>query len=336
MERRKFTRSLVVGAMTPLLASAPQHKRRKKVKRIKAKALKPGSTVGLIAPASAIKPGQMEMSLKQLNAMGFQVKVGKYAEAENGFLAGDDADRIWDIHNMLMDDEVAGIWCIRGGYGMSRIVPQLNKKLLIKHPKLIIGYSDVTILHQLAATQGLMTIHGQIAGDEFTNEVMDNMKAVITGNLTGRTIRPMDDNDHYTIRGGQAKGQLTGGNLSLLSALAGTPYLDSFKNKVVFIEDLGEKPYRVDRMLTQLIQASDLSKARAIILGVFADCEKDEDDKSWTLREVLEDRLQPLGMPVCYGIPFGHVEQNLAMPTLLEVSIDADRISLTYEEEAVI
>ena len=336
MERRKFTRSVLMTAASPLVFTGTYHKRKKKVKRIKPKALEIGNTIGLIAPASGIKPGQLETAVSQMESLGLKVQLGKYAESQNGFLAGMDHERIWDIHQMLVNDEIDGIWCIRGGYGMSRIVPNLDIKKFIKNPKLIIGYSDVTILNQFAASHGLVTIHGQIAGAEFTPEVAANLKSVIFGNLSGKTIAPKKEDTHYTIRSGIASGELTGGNLSLLSAIAGTPYLDSFRNKIVFIEDIGEKPYRVDRMLTQLIQATDLDKASGIALGVFEDCEMDEGDKSWTLRQVLEDRLGQLGIPVCYGLPFGHVDQNMTMPLLVRVTLDADEVSMTYEEEAVL
>ena len=180
-----------------------------------------------------------------------------------------------------------------------------------------------------------MTIHGQIAGAAFTDEVRNNLIKIISGKISGSTLKPFEGDEAYTITQGKASGLLTGGNLSLLSAIVGTPHLDSFKNKIVFIEDVGEKPYRMDRMLTQLIHGSDLCKANGIIIGQCADCEKDADDKSWTLREVLEDRLKPLNIPTCYGLPFGHVDQNMAMPLLINVSIDATKITMTYEEEAV-
>ena len=336
MKRRKFTSSLITGSVAPLFLSIPNHKKRKRVRRIKPPALKKGDTVGLIAPASAIKPGQLKTATRQLEAMGFKIKLGKYVNASHGNFAGTDQDRIDDFNGMLKDDEVKGIWCIRGGYGMARMLPNLSKNLLLKYPKLIIGYSDVTALHNYASLHGLVTIHGQVAGANFTSNVLTNLESILFGNITGKTIQPFKGALHYTITGGKASGKLTGGNLSLLSAAAGTPYIDSFKNKIVFIEDIGEKPYRIDRMLTQLIQSTDLSKANGIILGEFADCENDESDlKSFNLKQTLIDCLKPLSIPTCYGIPFGHVDQNLALPMLIEATMDADNITLRYDEEAV-
>ena len=335
MERRKFTRSLLLAAASPIALPSPKHKRKKNTRRIKPGVLKPGDTIGLIAPASGIKSGQLDTAKEQLASMGFNVFVGKYARSQNGFLAGSDDERIWDIHQMLENDKIKAIWCIRGGYGLSRIAPMIKKSKIVKNPKIIIGYSDITVLNQIAATHGMVTIHGQLAGAKFTPAVTENLKALLFGYLNGKTIAPEKSSEYYTIYPGRVSGLLTGGNLSLLSALAGTPYIDTFKNKIVFIEDVGEKPYRVDRMLTQLLQATDLAKASGIALGVFADCEKEEDDKSWTLREVLQDRLGDLGIPVCYGLPFGHVDQNMAMPLLVRMTLDANAISMTYEEEAV-
>ena len=336
MNRRKFTSSVVMAASTPFLVNLPSSQKRKKAKRIKPPALKKGDLVGLIAPASAIKPGQLDRAIAQVEQMGFRVKLGKYAEARYGDFAGNDMERLEDLNNMLSDDNINAIWCIRGGYGLGRMMPMLKKKYLLNRPKLIIGYSDVTALNQYAATIGLVTVHGQVAGDVMTPEVKENMGKVVFGKLSGEIIKPLPDSEQYTIIKGKVSGQLTGGNLSLLSAAAGTPYLDSFKNKIVFIEDLGERPYRIDRMLTQLIQATDLSKAKGIALGAFADCEySDPNNKAFSLKETLIDQLKPLGIPVCYGIPFGHVDRNLAMPLMINATLDSDQITLQYNEEAV-
>jgi muramoyltetrapeptide carboxypeptidase len=337
MERRKFTSSLIAGLATPLiLSAAPIHKKKRRVKRKKPAALKLGDTIGLIAPASAIKEGQLDTATKQLSSYGYKIKVGQYAESTYGNFAGSDSERLDDLNRMLMDEEIKAIWCIRGGYGMTRMLPQLNKRALIDYHKLIIGYSDVTALHQYAACLGLVTIHGQVAGAEFSKPIWSNLNDVLTGNLTGKVIRSAIPDAGYTINRGTATGQLTGGNLSLLAAMAGTGYLDSFANKIVFIEDIEEKPYSVDRMLTQLLQATDIHKAKGIALGQWADCENNADDKkSWSLRQVIEDRLKPLGIPTCFGLPFGHVDENMAMPLLIEVKLNAEDLTIEYLEEAV-
>lgn len=340
MERRKFTTSLLAGLAAPIwLPQKLEHKRVKRVKRVKIrkpKALRVGDLIGLWAPASAIKNGQLNTAIKQLESLGFKVRVGKYAEKTVGSFAGSDNERVEDLNRMLADIEVKAIWCIRGGYGLTRMLPSLNKRALIHHHKLIIGYSDVTALHNYMARLGLISIHGQVSGAQFSESIWTNLDKVVSGNLSQTIIQSKNPEIGFTIAGGSVTGRLTGGNLSLLSALAGTPYLDSFANKVVFIEDVGEKPYSVDRMLTQLLQATDLSKANGIALGQWADCENDEDDhKSWTLRQVLEDRLKPLGIPVCFGLPFGHVKENMAMPMLLKVKLDANSRTIEYLEEAV-
>ncbi len=335
MDRRKFTRTLSTGLLTPLWVTAPSHLRKKKVKIIRPPRLNRGDVVGLIAPASGIRDGQLDRAVTQIKEMGYEVKIGRHASDQNGFLAGLDHERIQDFKNMMRDDTVKAVWCIRGGYGLSRIASDLQTKLLFRNPKIIIGYSDVTVLHNVAATFGLATLHAQVAGAAFNEYVKNQLQAILKGQIKGQIIQPKESDVAFTINAGKVSGPLTGGNLSLLAAMAGTPYLDRFKNKIVFIEDVGEKPYRIDRMLTQLIQASDLSKAKGILLGNFADCEKDEKDNSWTLKEVLYDRLQPLNIPTCYGIPFGHVDDNFAMPMLTKVTMDADAITMTYDEEFV-
>jgi len=337
MKRRKFAQTIakagLAPAFLPLSSSSNYHRR---PKQIKPSALKSGDTVGLVTPASSIRPEQLERAKSNIEKMGFQFKIGNHASDQNGFLAGLDYQRVADLHDMLKDDKVKALWCIRGGYGMTRILSEIDTRLLIKYPKLIIGYSDITALHNLTSLHGLTSVHGQVAGATFTDEVMANMRDTISGNLSNKVIRPSATEESYTIFEGRAKGHLTGGNLSLLASMAGTPFLDSFKNKIVFIEDIGEKPYRIDRMLTQLIQSTDLKKAAGIALGNFADCEKDDDDKSWTLKEVLFDRLRSLEIPTCYGFPFGHVKRNLVMPMHCKVELDASSIQLTYKEEVVV
>lgn len=338
MNRRKFTRNIAAGAlMFPTIPSTvADHRRRKKVKIIKPKALRAGDTIGLIAPSSGIKDGQLDRSIAQLQALGLKTVVGEYAEDKNGFLAGTDKQRVKDINAMFFNENIQGIWCIRGGYGLSRIVSDLHKKTITNNPKLLIGYSDVTCLNQYLACQGMVSIHGQVGGAEFTPAVADNLQKVCFGGLEGFTMGTLGCDDPYTIVKGKATGRLTGGNLSLLAALVGTPYLDSFKGKLVFIEDVGEPPYRVDRMLTQLIHGTDLRKACGIILGQWADCEKKEGSDSFSFREVLMDRLKPLNIPCCYGMSFGHVDQNLAMPLLIKATFDAGERTLTFLEEAVV
>lgn len=337
MKRRSFTQKMAMGAMALPTGTATSrfHKMKKKVSIIRPSRLKEGDAVGLIAPSSAIRDGQLKLSIDQIERLGLRPVVGNYASDKNGFLAGTDAQRVEDIESMFSNEKIKAIWCIRGGYGLTRIVSQFRKNKFIKNPKLLIGYSDVTCINQYLATLGLVSVHGQISGSEFTEAVEKNLRQICFGGLTDVELRPIAGDMPYTIQPGQATGRLTGGNLSLLSSMVGTPYLDSFKDKLVFIEDVGERPYRVDRMLTQLIQGTDLCQANGIILGQWADCEKKEGTDSFSLREVLTERLAPLQIPCSYGLPFGHVDENLAMPLLVKARFDATRHTITFLEDAM-
>ena len=306
--------------------------------------LREGATVALIAPGSPISEEKILKSLANLTALGFKIKEGEHWRARQGYLAGTDEQRVADLHRAFLDPEVEAVWCARGGYGGSRLLPMLDYDLIRRHPKVFIGYSDITALH-LAIHQktGLVTFHGPVAASDYPDTTLKHLKSVLFNRdvpysisvpgegevLPGEEFRP------FVIRPGRAKGALTGGNLALLSALAGTPYTPSFRDKIVFIEDIGEQPYRLDRMLTQLLQATDLAKAAGIALGVFTDCQPKGDAPSLSLPDTVRDRLGHLGIPVAYGFPFGHIAHQATLPYGIQAEIDTEKGTLTLLESAV-
>lgn len=297
--------------------------------------LKPGDTVGLITPGSYITDDGLQKAIKNIESLGLKVKRGKHLRAENGFTAGTDAERLADLHAMFADPEVQGIWCARGGYGCGRLLPLIDYKLIRSNPKILIGYSDITAL-AIAITKetGLVTYHGPVGSSDFTDFTLGHLKrAVMKGGVFAPILRPEtipegSVYETYTITPGRATGPLWGGNLSLLASLAGTDYAPPVKGSLLFIEDIGENPYRIDRMLTQLRQAWGLDRCAGIALGVFKGCEADPDDRSLTLRETLTERFGDLGVPVAYGFPIGHIPDMCTLPLGVRGEMDTGQMRL--------
>ena len=316
--------------------------RNAKANRILPPALREGDTIGLISPAGPINEEKIQNAMENVLNMGLNYKIGQSATKESGYLAGTDKERLEDIHNMFANPDIKAIWCIRGGFGCTRILPHLNYDLIKNNPKILIGYSDVTaLLSAIYIKTGLVGFHGPVAGAVQTiyskyilnSLIMDkssNCEIIAKNEMLFEKNYP-----NYIIRPGQGSGNLVGGNLSLLSAMCGTPYLPPFKNNIVFIEDIGEKPYRLDRMLTQLIQGSDIKEANGIVLGNFVDCEKKEGERSYALKEVILDKIGSLNIPSLYGMPFGHMDDQCTLPIGIHAELDTNNFSLKITEQSV-
>ena len=244
--------------------------------------------------------------------------------------------------DMYRDSSIKAIWCIRGGYGCTHLLPYLDYKLIAAHPKLLIGYSDVTAFHNaLYSKLKLNNLHGPVGSSDFTPYTLNLVKKVIFGRSGDSIdIKTCQDNDvefntngkttfeRYVITPGIAEGALIGGNLSLLSALCGTPYFKIKKDTILFIEDIEEAPYRVDRMLTQLLQTIDMDKIKGIVLGVFEGCERKPEKTDQTLKEVMTERLSRLNIPCLYGFPFGHIANQCTLPVGAHARMDTNTFSL--------
>ena len=346
MNRRQFNKNILIGlgssVIAPIIYDNNTNTFMKKC--LKPNFLSPGDTIGLITPSSSITEEKLKKAISNMKMLGLKVKLGKHINAINGYLAGTDEQRLEDLHNMFADDEVNGIWCIRGGYGVGRILSKIDYRLIKKNPKILIGYSDVTAL-LLAVHQetGLICFHGPVASSTFSDYVVKHLKGTLMKSQMSYTIgHAMDSDDSKdkayhskVIRSGKVKGKLTGGNLTLLAASIGTDFQPKFKNKLVFIEDIGEKPYRLDRMFTQILQGSDIDKAAGIMLGVFEDCEAREGDRSLSLMEMFEDRLGHLDMPIIYGLSFGHIKNHMTLPIGIEAEMDTDKRTIRLLETGV-
>ncbi len=283
---------------------------------LKAKPLKLGDTVGLISPASSITAEQHTKAVANLTALGLKVVVGKHALLEHGHLGGLDQQRLEDLHTMFSDPQIDGIWCSRGGYGCTRLLPFVDFELIRRHPKVLIGYSDITaLLLAIYQKTGLIGFHGPLGISEMTNYTVSSIKATVFGETQSYKILPSPTTAlPYSINQGTAEGRFVGGNLALLAALTGTPCQPDYKRKLVFIEEIAEKPYQIDRMLTQLLQATNIKEAAGILLGSFVKCGIPSKGSSLSLKETLQDRLGKLDMPVIYGAPFGHIDDQFTIP----------------------
>lgn len=286
MKRRDFSKQLVIaGGSVGLSNYIPDSLLNNTIPNILPEVLKPGDTVGIIAPASSFPPERIPKTEANMTALGLKVKWSKNLHAQNGYLAGKDKQRLKDIHKMFKDPEVKAIWCIRGGYGCSRLLPDLDYDLIKENPKVLIGYSDVTaLLNAIHQRTGLVCFHGPVGSSTFSDYTLSNVRRMLFEPLGQQSISLSSEQhkevepgfETYSIRNGKATGRLVGGNLSLLAAMTGTQHQIEVKDRLLFIEDVGEKPYRIDRMLTQLRQALPLEEAAGILLGVFADCQPGE------------------------------------------------------------
>lgn len=318
-----------------------------KKKIIKPKRLAAGDTIAIIAPASGAEKDRFDAAVKMLEAMRYKVKVGKYARGDNGIFSGTDKERLHDLMWAFTDKDVDAVWCIRGGDGAPRLLPDIDFDVIKKNPKIFVGYSDITSLHvAISQATGLVTFHGPGASSTFSDYTKKNCFDLLTGAATPYKIEPADGNrekskssplfETETITKGKCRGRLIGGNLSLLAALAGTPYaLSHLKGKILFIEDVNERPYRIDRMLTQLRQSADLRSVAGVALGIFDGCNPPDGKPSQTVQDVVKDRLGDLGVPVVYGLSFGHIRDQCTLPVGIEAELDAEDAALTLLESAV-
>jgi muramoyltetrapeptide carboxypeptidase len=307
---------------------------------IKPKALKFGDTLGVIAPASPTTEENVKKSYDSLVEMGFKVKMGKSCYGNYGYLAGPDGLRAGDINNMFKDKEVDGIICLRGGYGTPRILDLLDYDLIKNNPKIFIGYSDITALHiAITKISNLVTFHGPMLSSDLIGGFNDFSKRslynfIMEGKFIGSIKNPKGE-EIETINGGIAEGEIIGGNLSLIADTIGTPYEIDLKGKILFIEEIGEEPYQIDRMLTQLRLSGKLKEAEGIILGDFNNCVAKtlKYDDSLTLKQVIEDIIKPIERPTIANLRAGHCEPMVTLPFGVKAKLDANKKELTILEK---
>ncbi len=313
----------------------------------KPKRLQSGDTIAIVSPSSpAAIPKNIDRAVAMLEALGYRVKVAANARKRHGFLAGSDRERASDLMSVFTDREVKAILCVRGGYGATRILPLLDYAAIRRNPKIFVGYSDITALHCALLTKAnLVSFHGPMLNADFVKNgfpkfIRESFFRTLTqAGAAGSILQGYKAKTVSVLRGGVARGELIGGNLSLLCSLIGTPWLPSFRRKILFLEDVNEAPYRVDRKLTQLLNAGLLQQVAGVAVGLCADCKdttaKKRGEFRQTLEDVLRERLSPLKIPVVTGLPFGHVPTNATLPVGVRVTLDGRAGDLIVDTSAV-
>lgn len=315
---------------------------------IRPRALRPGDTVGLITPSTSVTdPDQIQTVARTIEYFGLKAKWGANVRKQAAYLGGTVAERVDDLHAMFTDPEVRAVFAIRGGYGSAQLLDRIDYDLIRRNPKIFIGYSDITALHlAIHKIARLVTFHGPVPMSQFTAYTQGwYRKALFGTEPLGALSNPPELNplrpEHHmrTIRGGQARGRLVGGNLTLISTTMGTPWEIDTRGSILFTEDIDEEPYRIDRMLTQLRLAGKLDEAAGIVIGECVDCRpkdyKPSFNSTYTLGEVLDNILGGLKIPVLFGLTLGHTEDQVTLPEGVMASLDADKGVLTIEEPAV-
>ncbi|MEK7782051.1 MAG: LD-carboxypeptidase [Verrucomicrobiota bacterium] len=317
------------------------------MKLIRPPRLNPGDTLGIIAPASAPPdPKNVDRAIAVLEKLGYRTKLASNVHKRLGYLAGTDRDRASDLMRMFTDKKVNAILCVRGGYGTARLLPLLDYQTIRANAKIFVGYSDITSLHCAFLTKaGLVSFHGPMLNSEFAKPELPDFTVQSFLRMLASTSKQNDLAEGYpdktvkVLRRGIARGQLIGGNLALLCTVIGTPWQPSFKNAILFLEDVGEAPYRWDRMLTHLLNCGLLQQVAGIAIGLNADCDdpqaKTTKEYRQTLEEVLRERLLPLKIPIVTGLPFGHVPMNATLPVGVRAELDANRGLLCLLEAGV-
>ncbi|MDT9600319.1 S66 peptidase family protein [Sphingosinicella rhizophila] len=308
--------------------------------------LRPGDTVGLVEPAGFTDDEyDLALVLENIRAMGLVPKPAPHLATRYGYLAGKDEERAADLNAMYADDKVRAVFAVRGGWGSARMLPYLDFDRIRANPKLLIGFSDITALHMaFAARAGFTTIHGPTAAGSWGKFSWDAFRSLVFDAATPLYANQQSAEDRLVQRGGRirtfrpgkASGRLLGGNLTVISTLMGTPYLPEFDGAILFLEDVSEAEYRIDRMLTQLKLAGILGRVAGVVFGQCTGCTNPGPSfGGFTLSQVLKQHLEPLGVPAFQGAQIGHVANQFSLPVGVPAEIDAAAGTIRILEPAV-
>jgi len=287
--------------------------------------LKPNDQIRIISPSGSIDPVYIDGTIHVLTGWGYKVTEGVYARSEYGRFAGTPEQRAADLQQALDDTDVKAIMCSRGGYGVAQIIDKIDFNGFIKSPKWLIGFSDITILHNAISNLGIASIHGVMAKQltelPVESEQVNNVKDILTGDFPSYMLPGEEHN-----RIGQVQGKLIGGNLSVLMGLRGSQYDLTYKNAILFIEDIGEKPYQIDRMIQNLRFSGVLEQLSGLVLGQFSDCDEDP-LMMQSISGLILDAVKDYDYPVSFNFPAGHVDYNLPIITGANVTLQVTKNS---------
>ena len=318
---------------------------------VKPKGLRPGDTIGVVAPAGPVNRERIDRAFARIEAHGFRIKTYDDIYRSTGYLAGDDTTRAAELMAAFSDPTTSAVWCARGGYGVVRILDRLDYDLIGRNPKVFVGFSDITLLHiAIRQRTGLTTFHGPNIQDGFgkPDELPQANSTALWRAISPPSDSPsgattadagysydftdVDDLNLRAICPGVARGPLTGGNLAVIGGVVGTPFEMETARHVLFLEDISERAYRIDRYLSQLKLAGKLSGLAGVLLGTFSYDEGEQADEQSAIWELFHQYLSPFGVPVLAGFPAGHDRYNLALPIGAQVELDADNLRVRVLE----
>jgi len=309
---------------------------------IKPKRLKSGDVIGVISPASS--PDDLikiENGVKYLEKLGYRIEVGKNVGKQTGYFAGTDSERLEDIHSMFKNKNVKAVFCVRGGFGSTRLLDKIDYKIIRNNPKIFVGYSDINALQMAFFTKcGLITFAGPMVAVDFADEIShfteETFWRIITSNKKIGRIQNPNKEKFYVLNKGRAQGRIIGGNLSIINSLIGTEYLPKMKDSILLLEEINEAPYRIDRMLNQLRILKILKSIRGIILGDFVKClEYDPDKKTFSLNDVITDYFEGLKIPVIYNFRLIILKEKITIPFGIRAVLNASKAFVEINENAV-
>lgn len=293
--------------------------------------LRAGDNIHIVSPSGAIQPGFIDGATKLLSSWGLKVTEGKYARTEYGRFSGTKDERAADLQQALDDPNVKAILCSRGGYGLAQIIDKIDFTSFAKSPKWLIGFSDITILHNAITALGIASMHGIMT--KYLTELPEesdqitSFKNLLFGTPSNFSIKPEAEN-----RLGQAEGKLIGGNLSVMMGMRSTPFDLDFNNNILFIEDVGEKPYQIDRMMQSLRLSGVLKQISGLVVGQFSDYDEDP-LMMQSVAEIILAAVSEYDYPVCFNFPAGHVDYNLSfvLGEQAELFVETDKVHLNYK-----
>jgi len=299
-------------------------------KSVKPPRLMQGDTVGIVAPAGPFDPKKFMKGKAVLESMGFRTFFDEGIFQKHGFFAGTDVQRGDQVNRLFADPAIRAVVCARGGYGSMRILPFLDFETIQKNPKIFVGFSDISVpLSVLNDRCGLVTFHGPVV-TTLANAIEETIAAMFTV-LTSNTILELKPEKGIVIKPGVSSGIMAGGNLTTLCHLVGTPYAPRFNGKILFIEDVGEVPYRIDRMLVQMKLAGCFEGLKGLVLGSFEECGQLDE-----IFRIVQEMFKDVNIPILAGFEIGHSKINITIPIGLEATLDTDRQILTFYEPATV
>jgi len=340
MNRKTFLKSLFAISGLPIAAKSFKRFSGSELEIVKPPKLKKGDKIGIIAPGAYIVREELNKAIENAAALDLEPIYREDILSISGYLAGEDKKRWEEVNEMFERKEIKAIFCSRGGYGSMRILDKIDYNLVRKNPKIFIGYSDITALQfGLLKKSGLVVLHGPVgisSFDEFSISYLKNFLFENFDSFEYENYKSDDRAEPICLLEGEAEGRLIGGNLSILVSLIGTEWDIDYDEKIVFIEETDEEPYRVDRMLTQMRLTKKFEKAKGIIFGVFNNCERKAEnpayENSFSLLEVLKDFTEKVKLPCSYGFSFGHIPNKFSLPIGCRAYFNASRSKLVLLE----